>query len=196
MKAARYLFVVTLLFLIAGARLNAAPISGTIGFGGTVSLDTSSAGNATQVVGWHFVGNTGSPIVSFASGDFASTVGMSAAFAAPWTFNMPSGPTIPSFWSVGSFTFDLMTSVIVSQGYTNGNGYVSVTGTGVFHGAGFDDTPGLWSFTTQDPPAGGVFSFSASDAVPEPSTTALITAGAMLVGVALRIRSRKGRLAQ
>lgn len=200
-------FLFTSLFVVAGETApapdgyreympggtNDAQINGTIGFSGTISLDTTSAGTATEVTGWHFAGTAGSPYVSVATGDFSPVLGMSTTFATPWHFAMPVGPTIPSFWSVGTFTFDLMTSTIVSQGIDqNGNGYVHAVGQGILHGVGFDATPWTWSFTTQDPAAGGVFSFSASGtAVPEPSTGALIAAGALLVGIASRIGSRK-----
>ena len=57
-----------------------------------------------------------------------------------------------------------------------GNGFVSVSGTGTITGNGFDPTPGTWTFTTQNPPANGVFSFSASTtAVPSPTPTPTAT---------------------
>ena len=191
-------FASAVLFFTAGSTLQAAQINGNIAFAGTVSLDTSSAATATEVTAWHFAGNVGNPYVADASGDFTPTIGMSVTFAAPWFFDMPAGPPIVSFWSVGAFTFDLQMSVIVSQGIDpNGNGFVIATGTGIFHGVGFDNTPGTWSFNTQDPPAGGVFSFSASGAViPEPSTTALIAVGALLAGAAFRVLSSKARVAR
>jgi hypothetical protein len=89
-------------------------------------------------------------------------------------------------------------SVITSQGIDpNGNGFVFVSGAGILHGVGFDDTPGTWSFTTQDPSAGGVFSFSAAGAaIPEPSTAALMAVGALLTGASFRVRSSKARVAR
>ena len=75
--------------------------------------------------------------------------------AAPWNFN--SGLT--ALWSVGGFTFDLTSSSIVLPRV---NGFISVSGTGTISGNGFIPTPGTWRFTSQNPPANGVFSFSAS----------------------------------
>ncbi len=160
----------------------AVPINGHITFAGTVTLDTSSAGTATAVTAWHFVGNVGTPHVASADGDFASTEGSSATFSAPWSFNTVA--TITNFWSVGGFSFDLTISSIVIQGfYLNGNGYVVVSGSGIVHGNGFDETAGTWSFTTQDPKAGGVFSFSAAaGSVPDGGSTVALL-GATLVGV-------------
>jgi hypothetical protein len=193
MKAAKSSFLIVILFLVASMTVRAAQINGTIGFSGTVSLDTSSAGTATQVTGWHLAGSSGTPFVSLATGDFAPALGLSATFVAPWTFNMPGGPPILSFWSAGSFSFDLLTSVVTSQGFdTSGHGYIFVSGNGIFHGAGFDSTPGTWSFTTQDPSAGGVFSLSASGAaIPEPSIGVLITLGALLLAAGACTASRK-----
>ena len=73
---------------------------------------------------------------------------------APWTF----GSGQPALWSVGGFTFDLTTSTITHQG----NGFLTVSGTGTISGNGFTATPGTWRFSTQNPSANGVFSFSAS----------------------------------
>jgi hypothetical protein len=73
---------------------------------------------------------------------------------APWTFT--SG--LANLWYVDGFTFTLEHSTITTQG----NGFLSVTGTGTISGHGFADTPGSWRFSTQNPPANSVFSFSAS----------------------------------
>lgn len=180
----------------------AVPVTGSITFGGTVELDSPSAATATAVTAWHFAGTTGSPYVSSTSGSFALIpTTTSATIFAPWSFNTNS--TINSFWSVTSggqtFTFDLMISAITSQG-TNaqGQGFVTVSGTGVVHGTGFDDTFGSWSFTTQGPSANGVFSFSASSAsrdVPDGGATVALL-GLALAGVeGLRWRlKRRGRV--
>ena len=92
------------------------------------------------------------------------TVGATVTMAAPWNFS--SGP-LPALWSVGGFTFDLTASSIVPQG----NGFLNVSGTGTITGNGFDPTPGSWRFSTQNPPANGVFSFSASTTASPPTPT-------------------------
>src|SRR5205814_6248121 len=91
-------------------------ITGTITFGGSVNLNTASAGTATAVTGWHGFGGIGNPVVVDADGDFllfitpGVTTGM---FFAPWNFNtiIP----IPHFWSAGGFSFQLTTSAIIIQ---------------------------------------------------------------------------------
>jgi hypothetical protein len=74
----------------------------------------------------------------------------------PWNFN--SG-TVTAFWSVNGYTFDLTMSSIVLPRVNN---FIAVTGTGTISGHGFANTPGTWRFTSQNPPANNVFSFSAS----------------------------------
>ena len=140
----------------AGVTLEAAPINGTITIRGGAELNTGSVNTATRVIGW-LNGNGAAPAVVSRSGDFATyvTVGDSVTMAAPWNFN--SGPLL-ALWSVDGFTFDLASSIIVTQG----NGFLSVSGTGTISGHGFTATPGSWRFTTQNPPANSVFSFSAS----------------------------------
>ena len=149
----------------AGVTLEAAPINGSITIKGGAHLNTTSVNTATQVTGW-LNGNNLPPTVVSRSGDFATfvNVGAPVTMAAPWNFN--SGP-LPGLWSVGGFTFNLTASSIVLQG----NGFLSVSGTGMITGNGFDPTPGSWRFTTQNPPANGVFSFSASTTASPPTPT-------------------------
>ena len=160
--------------------LRAAPITGTIDFGGVVTFDTMSLATATQVSTWN------SSFVLQDSGSFSSIApGTNVAMAAPWIFN-PSTAT-PNLWSVGNFKFDLMSSVIVSQSAT----FLNITGFGTLSGNGFDPTPGTFSFTASDSNGQNqtTFGFQAqSTAVPEPSTLALLGAG-----VAGLISARKRR---
>ena len=134
--------------------LEAAPINGTITIRGGAELNTGSVNTATQVIGW-LNGSGAMPTVVSRSGSFTSVpAGATVAMTAPWTF----GSGQPALWSVGGFTFNLTTSSIVQQG----NGFLSVTGTGTITRTGFVPTPGTWRFSTQNPSANGVFSFSAS----------------------------------
>ena len=169
-------------------------INGTITFGGSVNLNTASAGTATAVTGWHGFGGVGNPLVVDADGDFLTyvTPGVSSAiFATPWSFN--SG-AVTAFWSVGGFTFNLVASSIFSQG-GNPAGVV-VTGYGYITGNGFDATFGVWSFSTQDPSAGqpARFSFSAASGTVPDSGSTVAFLGLALVGVeALRRRMRTAK---
>ncbi|MGH8093680.1 MAG: hypothetical protein ACREIF_09435 [Chthoniobacterales bacterium] len=166
-----------------GRAVEAAPISGDITFAGRIQLDTGDVNTATAVTAWF---NTH---VEVGDGDFGSIApNTPATFAAPWTFN-PSTPT-PGLWSVDTFTFDLLTATIVSQG----GGFLNISGTGTVSSTtpGLDPTPGTWFFSTQDPKTAGTFSFSAGDtSVPEASTTAALFAGAGLLLTVQRIRRRQ-----
>jgi hypothetical protein len=83
---------------------------------------------------------------------------------APWTF----GSGLANLWNVGGFTFNLTTS---TKTY-NTNGFLVVTGTGTITGGpNFNPTPGTWSFSTQNPAANGIFSFSASTTANPPTPT-------------------------
>ena len=186
-------------FLVAGViscglfyqQVQAAGVTGAITFTGTVNLDTTSAGTATKVTGWHGLSTTpsaGLPQVQDADGDFGTfvTPGDGVAFHAPWSFN--SG-AISSFWSVDGFTFDLTSSSITPPRPSNA---VTVDGVGTISGHGFDPTPGTFHFTTQDPSADAQFSFSAAgEAVPEPMTIVSMLAGSSLLGAILFVRRRR-----
>jgi hypothetical protein len=161
------------------AELSAAPIQGTIDFGGVVTFDTMSLATANRVIQWQpFQGGTaGFSMVLQSSGDFSSiSAGTQAAMATPWIFN-PSTNT-PSLWSVGGFTFNLASSTITRQNATD----LDITGVGTITStnSNFSATPGTWSFTSSD--ANGqnqaTFSFQAhSAAVPEPNSVALLAIG-------------------
>lgn len=167
-------FVVSLLALstLAFAQSAAADqIEGSITFDGGAVFDTTDLATATRVDSFSNVR------VSSRAGDFASfvAVGAHVAMASPWIFS-PSTPT-PGLWSVGGFTFDLSSSTVVFQDAS----FLGITGTGTISGNGFDPTPGTWTFSSQSPSAGGVFSFSAGTAsrVPESGTTVIL----LLVGL-------------
>jgi VPDSG-CTERM motif len=155
----------------------AVPITGAITFAGGVELDTGTVNTASQVTGW-LDENGALPTVQSVSGSFAGLAGFTATFAFPWSFS--SGP-IAAFWTVGGFTFNLIGSSIVSQ---IGDGFLAVSGTGIITGpAGFGPTAGTWSFTAQDDPSNGVFSFSGStEATPDGGATVALL-GLALAGI-------------
>ncbi len=150
------------------------PITGNLSFIGTVTLDTASAGTANSVTSWSGLAAGNLPQVADRTGSFAGfvTPGDGVTFHMPWTF--VSGP-IMNFWSVDGFKFDLTNSVVTTRTASG----VGVTAEGIISGNNFLPTPGLFRFTTQDPSADGVFSFSASTAaVPEASTISMLLIGA------------------
>jgi hypothetical protein len=102
--------------------------------------------------------------------------GTQATMAQSWAFN-PSTPT-PGLWSVGGFTFDLLSATVVTQNAQ----FLSISGTGIVSGNGFDPTSMEWSFTAQN--AGGrprtIFSFSANGvAVPDGGATVMLLGAAL-----------------
>ena len=153
----------------------AVPITGDVTFAGGVTLNTSSAGTASEVLNFTGAGGTGSPTVISADGSFSGiAAGTQASFASDWFFNSGS---VANLWSVGGFTFDLTSSHIVFQGGSPAG--VLVDGIGAVSGNGLSPEAITWSFSVSDPPAGTasglVFSFQgASGTVPDGGTTAML----------------------
>jgi hypothetical protein len=161
----------------------ATAINGAITFKGGCRLDTGNVNTANAVIAWS---NTA---VESVSGDFATFINSQdlATISAPWVFD-PSTPCA-GLWTVGGFTFDLMTSTIVHQG----GGFLSISGTGTILGNGFDATLGTWSFSTQSPSSRGVFSFSASGQSVPDGGSAVALLGLALTGIeGLRRKLRRG----
>jgi hypothetical protein len=161
----------------------ATPITGDITFAGAVTLDSTSLSAATQVSAWNL------SLVTSSSGDLSMAAFTPVSMTAPWIFN-PSTATIP-LWSVGGFTFDLMSSHIVTQT----NFFLNITGVGTLSGAGFDPTPGTWSFTLSNAlgQPHNTFGFSSDTAaglVPDGGTTAALL-GLALAGVEVLRRKFK-----
>lgn len=182
-------------------QLSAAQIQGDIDFSGVATFNTTSLATATEVDMWQPLQNGASNFsrVLQRNGDFANptyniNVGDSAAMAVPWVFNSGTpatpapGPVTNALWSIGGFTFNLTSSMVISQDAT----FLDVTGVGTVIGNGFDPTPGTWSFTSSqsDGSSNPNFSFQAeTTAVPEANTIALFAIG--LAGIAGRERLRK-----
>ena len=161
----------------------AARINGTIDFAGSVRFNTPNLQHATRVVQWRDVfGHAGFSNVAATTGDFSGIALGTQAVMATWIFN-PSTATA-SLWSVGGFTFDLLSSTVVTQTAT----FLDISGTGIVSGNGFKPTEATWAFTVQDAghTGGRFFSFSANLAphgVPDGgSTVSLLSFG--LLGVA------------
>ena len=164
----------------------ATPITGMLNIAGTANFNTSSLTTASSATFSDVLvlgGNTG---------DFASFAVGTPVVMASYTFD-PSTIT-NGLWSVNGFTFNLLTSTVVSRS----SEFLSVSGTGIITGpAGFDATPGVWAFSTQN--AGGhphdTFSFSANTvggAVPDGGMT-LALLGAGLMGLAA-FRAKFGKV--
>ncbi len=161
-----------------GQQVQAVPITGNITFVGSCTLNTKSASTATMVTGWHGLGTGGLPQVASEDGSFSGTVhdGDAVTIAFPWSFNSGS---VPNFWQVDGFVFNLTSSSITTQGGSS----VTVEGTGTITGNGFDLTSGTWSFTTQNPSAHSRFSFSAATGSVPDGGSAVALLGIALVGI-------------
>ena len=156
-------------------------VTGAITFAGGVTLDTDTVNTAHQVLTW--LDESGDmPTVQSASGSFAASgimAGDSVNFTnLNWSFN--SG-VMTAFWQVGVFTFNLIASNIIPNGQT-GNGFVFVSGTGTITAPGFDTTDASWSFSAQDDPSNGVFSFSGGSQAPDGGATVALL-GLALAGI-------------
>jgi len=123
-------------------------------------------------------------------GDFADITTGSAIDFQAFQFEpalLPS-PVAP-LWSIADplsgnslFEFDL-TSINVNE---KSGETLSLSGTGILSGAGFEDTSGIWNFTTQSPSVGPYFSFSAaSAATPVPEASTVVTLGLGVIGLSI-----------
>jgi hypothetical protein len=169
--------------------VQATPISGTVNFAGSVTLNSgSSVAGATSVTGWSGPA-AGKPYVAASSGDLSAAFLTPVTFTAPWTFG--TGQT--ALWSFlgangDTYTFNLLASTLPV--FSGSPTTMSVTGSGTIIATGpiaFTATAGTWAFSSQDPSSGtpATFSFSAaSGTVPDGGTTVLLL-GAALSGLGL-----------
>lgn len=152
-----------------------------------MTFDTTSLATATEVDLWN------SSFVLQRFGDFTAFTnpGDNVSMSAPWIFT-PSTP-LPSLWMVGGFTFDLTSSIVVTQTPR----FLNVQASGILSGNGFDPTPATWTFSASRGDGGNANTFgfqSTTSAVPESSTVALLGIGAFALGVSVW-RRRQGRIA-
>lgn len=168
----------------SGGVASAATIDGALTIAGGATLDAESTNDATGVTSWV------DPTVFSRDGSFASfvTAGEEVTMIDTWLFDSPMGAA--GFWTVGGFTFDLTSSFVSLQS----DGDLIVKGTGWISGNGFEATAGTWNFTSQNPSANGVFSFSAGTAaqatsVPDGGTTVALI-GSVLLGLGAVARRR------
>lgn len=162
---------------LATPQAQAIQITGSITFSGGAIANTLDINTATQVTTWD------NPVVQSRSGTVytAALVGLPVAIASPWTF---ASGAVANFWVVaGGFSFDLISSSVTTQG----SGGILVTGQGTLKATGFEDTPGVWRFTSQNPAGDrNEFSFSAAnEAQPVPEGgSAVAMLGMGLLGLA------------
>ena len=151
-------------------------------FTDATALDFTTTGSATP-------GVAGAFRVDSTSGNFNVLYGLIGDIK---DFTFKSGaqagypvPPITGFEMMASpvFSFDLVSVSVLAQSAN----LLTLTGTGLFHLTGYENTPGSFYFSGNE--AGGTFSYSASEAaVPEPGTMTLLGIG--LFGLAGAIRRR------
>lgn len=158
------------------------PITGSISMSGSASFDTASVNTATTVTAW---GNPNAVTVGSDNGAFGAILSGSVVTMTPnWTFAPAPGSQVSPLWSVGGFTFSIISDTIIQQS----GGFLTVSGIGTMANANYLTTTYAWNFSSQDPlngqPAGtGTFS-AAALGVPDGGTTAMLL-GIALSGVAL-----------
>ena len=162
--------------LVLSSTASAVRINGTIGFTGGASLNNADLSLATQVVEWDTT-----KVSVIHTGDFSGIVtGTDVILWKPWNLDT-AAPGITNFWKVGDFSFDLTSSTRYYD--PAGLGFLAASGYGWIKKAGFENTEGTWSFSTQNPGAGNLFTFSASGAaVPDGGATVALL-GVSLLGL-------------
>ncbi|HEY5297430.1 MAG TPA: VPDSG-CTERM sorting domain-containing protein [Verrucomicrobiae bacterium] len=160
-----------------GGIAQATPITGNIGFSGGAQMNTDNANTAAEVIGWI------TPVVSTApSGSFTGLSG-AVTMNSPWTFN-PSTP-LAAFWSIGGFTFNLVSSTIIFD--ASGHLDIDVYGNVVSTNPSFSQTAFSGSFDIANPNDGHAQEFSARlsfEPVPDGGTTVMLL-GLGLLSLAL-----------
>jgi hypothetical protein len=162
----------------------ATAITGTIGFSGSAVLNSGTVEGATQVTTW---GNT---VVTTDSGTF--TTGASPAIVlntstvtfdlTPWIFNTTVASPGSDFWTVGGFTFDLLSSSV----FSDAGGFLNVNVNGTVSGNGYTLTDFVGTFQVADPDNGNsTFTTRLSfNSVPDGGTTMMLL-GSALMGLGL-----------
>lgn len=177
----------------------AVPIEGEIGFTGVVSPTCSSGASpcnygpgANDADGLDF-GNNGAadgPMgVTFATGDFAAD-GLGFAdvgFISDFEYDPLNPVPVDPLWTIAGdttlFSFALQTIAINLET----PGFINLSGTGIISAAGFDDTDGNWTFSSDGTAGGTQFAWSSTTvAVSEPGVLLLL--GIALLGLAARRR--------
>ena len=114
-----------------------------------------------------------SPQISGATGDFVGQ-------GNPVINDLDYSPfsALDPLWTTDDFSFAINFLTIVFEDADD----LTLKGSGVVSGTGFDDTWGTWSFT------GGTINWSSSTSIPEPGVLALVALG--LLGMRISFRRK------
>ena len=191
MKTLNSLKLALALVGVAASSAQAAQITGSIDMSGTVTLNNMLLGSATATTGFNNVMVGGMP-----TGTYAVIPNMTPATWTNFGWN-PSTTPVNNLWSVTSgantYTFDLATVTVVTQT----NAFLNLLGTGTLEATGFDNTPGMWSFTVSNPTGGAApnanFTFANSNVavpsgIPDGGSTVVLLGGTLIGIAALRRR--------
>lgn len=165
---------------VAGLALSAAPaaastISGSINISGAVNNPTSTTG----------VDFEGSGFTTAAGlGDLSGIAGGTSVALTDVVFASLPG----NVWSVGGFSFSLTS--LISAAVANGSGGINFVANGVLSAAGFEDTLGVFAFSSNSI-TGAQASFSSTTAVPVPP--ALLLFGSGIAGLGLLASRRRNK---
>lgn len=187
---------ICLILAISGCALNsqAIPITGSVSFAGTTTIDGVNFIAATKFLSFQNV-TVGAP--SALSGSYVGTSG-AAVTMTPFTWSPPTASTpINPLWSfvVGGLTYSFDLSVL-HQDYASLTGLL-LSGTGTAHitgtGSTSQDTIGNWDFSAQTLGL-STFTFSSSTTIPAAAVpdggVTLTMLGASLLGLGLMGRKQ------
>ena len=165
--------------LVATGSASALPITGSLGFSGSYTLNGGTS--LADTSGINITGNTAT-ITGVVDGVFA-TAGITAGDTASYSDFILGAPTA-NLWSIGGFSFDL-TKMIVDFQTSN---LLALSGIGIITStnSNLDPTLGNWTFTANS--FGGNFTFSSSAGVPEPTTAMLLGIGLLGFGALRKLR--------
>lgn len=153
---------------------SAIPIIGEISFAGSYTINNPDLSVATA-----FTGFTGVTVSAAPTGDYSGLAGTGVTQNAFSFDPFPGGGVVP-LWSLVAqpgTTFDLLALNIAFESPTS----LLLTGTGIAHKTGRDNTPGTWVLSANT--LGTTFSFSSTNSsVPDGGTTVALL-GMALVGV-------------
>ena len=161
------------------ASVRANPINGKIQFTGSGTTDVPIP-NATEFTSFFNVAVASGT----QTGDYVGTDGTSVTMPG-FIFDPDLSPDPVTQWSFTkdsiTYSFDLYSPLTVDQGIGGANlPYLTLSGTGIAHITGYDETPGDWILTTQGSSA--TLAFSAFTTVPDGGLT-LALLGCALMGV-------------